>query len=39
MSLTDEIASIRELMILLVLWDSGSDDHERNEEEERGTPC
>jgi hypothetical protein len=38
-SLTDEIASIRELMILLVLWDSGSDDHEHNEEEERGTPC
>ncbi len=26
-------------MILLVLWDSGSDDHEDNEEEERGTPC
>lgn len=26
-------------MILLVLWNSGSDDHEHNEEEERGTPC
>lgn len=26
-------------MILLVLRNSGSDDHECNEEEERGTPC